>query len=362
MARPWRLRHKLLLGLLLVAGTIAALLAGTLHGLASYVGTMKTADSKLSELQAAEELRTAIAALAAPSDAGLAEEPAHLAALLSAVRVKHAAYQARLQNTIAHHHDPDGGYQESRLSEDLLTWTDHYDAALKDALKPRLVGDDAPRSLTEDPAVKSAQAKLVQIADELRKAIYDDMYRRIDLAKRDHRRSTFIAIGCSILAVAMTGGLLLFFYGWVFHPIQRLQAGVGRIAQGDFDHRLKLKSGDELEDLADAFDDMTERLQTLYRDLNRQVEERSRQLVRSERLVSVGFLAAVGNLEQPLVVPLGAGERPAAVPEQFALDQVLVEPAAVHRDERPLGPPALLEQGPGHQFLAGPGLAQDQDR
>ena len=37
---------------------------------------------------------------------------------------------------------------------------------------------------------------------------------------------------------------------------------------------------------------MTARLAAIYADLARQVNERSRQLVRSERMVSVGFLAA----------------------------------------------------------------------
>ena len=56
--------------------------------------------------------------------------------------------------------------------------------------------------------------------------------------------------------------------------------------------RFCLKSGDELEELANAFDDMAAKVQATYADLARQVNERSRQLVRSERLVSVGFLAA----------------------------------------------------------------------
>jgi signal transduction histidine kinase len=47
-----------------------------------------------------------------------------------------------------------------------------------------------------------------------------------------------------------------------------------------------------MEDLAKAFNDMTTRLRDMYGDLERQVNERSRQLVRSERLASVGFLAA----------------------------------------------------------------------
>src|SRR5438128_4413790 len=47
-----------------------------------------------------------------------------------------------------------------------------------------------------------------------------------------------------------------------------------------------------MEELAAAFNDMTNRLDEMYRDLAHQVNERSRQLVRSERLASVGFLAA----------------------------------------------------------------------
>src|SRR5207244_3596557 len=64
------------------------------------------------------------------------------------------------------------------------------------------------------------------------------------------------------------------------------------ISHGDFDHRIEVHSGDEMEDLAAAFNDMTGRLREMYRDLARQVNDRSRQLVRSERLAGVGFLAA----------------------------------------------------------------------
>jgi signal transduction histidine kinase len=64
------------------------------------------------------------------------------------------------------------------------------------------------------------------------------------------------------------------------------------VAHGDFDHAIEVHSGDEMEELAAAFNDMTTRLRDMYRDLARQVNERSRQLVRSERLAGVGFLAA----------------------------------------------------------------------
>jgi signal transduction histidine kinase len=86
--------------------------------------------------------------------------------------------------------------------------------------------------------------------------------------------------------------LLRFFYGWVFYPIRDLERGAGRVAQGDFEHRIDVHSGDEMEDLARAFNEMTSRLREMYTDLARKVNERSRQLVRSERLAGVGFLAA----------------------------------------------------------------------
>ena len=65
-----------------------------------------------------------------------------------------------------------------------------------------------------------------------------------------------------------------------------------RVARGSFDYKIDLKTGDEMQALAEAFNDMTARLSVTYADLERQVQERSRQLVRSERLAGVGFLAA----------------------------------------------------------------------
>jgi signal transduction histidine kinase len=45
-------------------------------------------------------------------------------------------------------------------------------------------------------------------------------------------------------------------------------------------------------ELADAFNDMTERFQEIRDDLDRQVQERTREVIRGEQLASVGFLAA----------------------------------------------------------------------
>jgi signal transduction histidine kinase len=64
------------------------------------------------------------------------------------------------------------------------------------------------------------------------------------------------------------------------------------VAAGDFAFRITLDTRDEMAELADAFNDMTERFQEIRDDLDRQVQERTREVIRSEQLASVGFLAA----------------------------------------------------------------------
>ena len=110
---------------------------------------------------------------------------------------------------------------------------------------------------------------------------------------RDHYQVTlWIVVPASVLGMLIMIGLMRSFYAWVFNPIRDLEIGVGRVAKGDFTHRIEVRSGDEMEELAAAFNDMMERLRGLYDNLAQQVNDRSRQLVRSEKLASVGFLAA----------------------------------------------------------------------
>jgi signal transduction histidine kinase len=64
-------------------------------------------------------------------------------------------------------------------------------------------------------------------------------------------------------------------------PIQALRAGAERIGGGDFAQRISIKTGDELEGLADQFNDMGSRLQESYADLENKVEVRTAELSES---------------------------------------------------------------------------------
>jgi signal transduction histidine kinase len=94
-------------------------------------------------------------------------------------------------------------------------------------------------------------------------------------------------------------GLVLAFLAGLFlarrmvGPIQALRAGAARIGSGDLGQRISIKTGDELEGLADQFNDMAGRLQESYADLEQKVEVRTRELGQS-----VAELRALGEVSQ----------------------------------------------------------------
>jgi signal transduction histidine kinase len=76
-------------------------------------------------------------------------------------------------------------------------------------------------------------------------------------------------------------------------PIQAMQAGAARIGGGDLTQQISIKTGDELEGLADQFNDMARRLHDSYSNLERKVETRTRELAQS-----VSELRALGDVSQ----------------------------------------------------------------
>lgn len=100
---------------------------------------------------------------------------------------------------------------------------------------------------------------------------------------------TWVVSTTAVLIFAL--GLRLF-YRWVFRPLRVLIDGSRIVASGQFQYRICLTTDDEMAELAEAMNDMTARFQAIRDDLDRQVQERTKQVVRSEQLASVGFLAA----------------------------------------------------------------------
>jgi signal transduction histidine kinase len=87
------------------------------------------------------------------------------------------------------------------------------------------------------------------------------------------------AVLLGALVFAMLAGMFL--ARRMVVPIQALRVGAERIGGGDFAQRISIKTGDELEGLANQFNDMGARLQESYADLEKKVELRTAELSES---------------------------------------------------------------------------------
>lgn len=136
---------------------------------------------------------------------------------------------------------------------------------------------------------------------------YDKELHVVAPLKREARQSkaflrwVYIIIGIALVTFSVT---LYFAFHWVSIPLREISKGASRVANGDFDYRLPkvCRWQDEFYRVVTDFNRMADRFQESQEDLNSQVEERSRQLVRSERLAGVGILAAgmAHELNSPL--------------------------------------------------------------
>ncbi len=96
----------------------------------------------------------------------------------------------------------------------------------------------------------------------------------------------------TVCAVLLLGLLMARFRKRIFRPLEALVQGSRRVAAGQYDHRIEIRTDDEVAELAEALNAMTANFQEIKHDLNNQVQQRTSEVVRSEQMASVGFLAA----------------------------------------------------------------------
>jgi two-component system, NtrC family, sensor kinase len=111
------------------------------------------------------------------------------------------------------------------------------------------------------------------------------------------RIGVLLALG---LALSVLASLIL--AAKIVQPIRALQTGAARIGGGALDQRIEVRTGDELETLADQFNQMAAQLRESYAGLERKVEERTHQLEEANKHKSQ-FLA---NMSHELRTPMNA--------------------------------------------------------
>ncbi len=133
---------------------------------------------------------------------------------------------------------------------------------------------------------------LQELTWELPSYLHDRFHNLYGDLKIQYRALIVLTWVTTVLAMLLLLLFLRLFYAWIFRPLRVLVKGSRRVASGEFGYRIKLDTRDEIGELADAMNDMTARFEDIRDDLDRQVRERTKQVVRSEQLASVGFLAA----------------------------------------------------------------------
>ncbi len=159
-----------------------------------------------------------------------------------------------------------------------------------------------PTITRDGPALSALIFELDGLAEqtkELTELMHKGMGAFSSDVRGEYRTWITVAWSCLVASIAMFGILCGLFHSLVVKPFRTLLGGSRLVAAGEFDHRIDLGTGDELSELADVVNEMTGLFQSTCvtlenerADLDRQVRDRTREVVQREQLASVGFLAA----------------------------------------------------------------------
>lgn len=300
MLSKWPIRSKLLAGLVLLLVIVGLLSWGGLHGLYSYRSLVRSLSRRVPELplanrfsQDVSDLRIALSDAQAPrelelSGAEVSPFALHLAReefRLKLDMARETLRQYRAQLT-------DNG-DDDRIGDSRREWQT-VKAIDESLLRVSQLKQDEGWLLDEVRVgrLRTELEYLQGLSAELPNYLYENISAFKDHARRQYRTLLVLTWITSVFTVCTFALFVHLFYQWIFRPLRVLIKGSRRVASGQFHYRIHLDTHDEMSELAGAMNDMTSRFEDIRDDLDRQVQERTKQVVRSEQLASVGFLAA----------------------------------------------------------------------
>ncbi len=139
--------------------------------------------------------------------------------------------------------------------------------AAGDAVEEATIGRDQHGKAVLSASARIAPLNWLVLVDLPISEAYAPLYASIA------RTAVLLLVG---ILISVAASLLLM--RRLVRPIQTLQAGATKIGAGALDHRIEVKTGDELQALGDEFNRMAGQLQQYTSGLEQKVEERTRDL------------------------------------------------------------------------------------
>jgi signal transduction histidine kinase len=293
VARRRKIREKLLLGGMLVAAVVAVLSASGFVGIYSYRNLVRGLSCRSAELPHASLLADRVSSLRLTHARACAGDEAAARAFLAQLSAVGSALEGYRIELVA------GDVEDEPLAD--RSREDDTARRIASCLEEIAALVQPAAAAGAEPAVPDRDT-LVAVAPELDALAVLTAALPSYLQERLHElssevRTRYRSLIATTWASAISAAFLLatigaLTYRWVFRPLRLLGYGSRRVAAGDFGYRIRLDSRDEMAELADALNDMTQRFEEIRDDLDRQVQLRTREVIRGEQLASVGFLAA----------------------------------------------------------------------
>ncbi|MHB8054473.1 MAG: sensor histidine kinase [Candidatus Aminicenantales bacterium] len=169
-----------------------------------------------------------------------------------------------------------------------------HPALVQGSLLKGTIGPDSIAAETRDVALSGQRRNILEVEVPIFAEGSPDKWGsvKIGLSLDDMRaavrrtRWTLIGIGIAGFLFGLAGTTAL--ARRIVRPLRKLFEGTVRISRGEFTHRIKPRSADEIGDLAVSFNEMAEKLLAS----RRETEEAQRRLVQSEKLAQIGRMAA----------------------------------------------------------------------